>query len=144
MNPLWNISHIKSTRPREEVSEPAPRLCDLALLAPLAWTGPLVAAAEPQDDPVAASVAEHAQQDALAAGLVARRLAKRAQDLASVVSQAELEQVLAELLAVAATADADALDLEDVAQRDADRAPLECRQFLPQPSQDRLSPLASA
>ena len=67
-----------------------------------------------------------------------RRLAERPQDLTGVVAQAELEQAVAELLAVGAAADADPLDLEDLGHRDADRATLRGGELLAQPAQDRL------
>lgn len=60
------------------------------------------------------------------------------------MAQAELEQALSELLAVGAAADADALDLEDLAERDADRAPLGRRQLLRSHRSTGWSPVASA
>lgn len=81
------------------VREPAPRLGDLTLLAFGARVGALVVAAQQQDQAVVVRVAEHAQQDALVPRLVARGLAERSQDLPG-MAQAELEQTVAELLAV--------------------------------------------
>lgn len=69
---------------------------------------------------------------------LARRLADRPQDLCGVVSQPELEEAIAELLAVRAAAHADALLLEDLRHRDTDRASLRRRQVLPQPLQHGL------
>jgi hypothetical protein len=83
-------------------------------------------------------VAEHAQQDAFPLRLVAGGLAEPAQDLAGVVAQPELEQAVAELLAVRPAAYADAIDLEDLTECDADRSTLRRRQLFAQPPQDRL------
>lgn len=84
------------------------------------------------------SVAEDAQQDPLVPWFVARRFAERPQDLAGIMAQAELEEAVAELLAVGAAADSDPVDLEDLGHCDADRAALCGGELLAEPSQDRL------
>lgn len=120
------------------IGEPTAGLADLTLLALRARVGALVVAAEQKDEPVAVSVAEHTQQDALAPRFVTCRLAERPQNLARIVAQSKLEETVAELPAVGAAADADAFLLEDLCHRDADRSSLRRRQFLAEPTQDRL------
>lgn len=120
------------------VGEPPSGLGNLTLLALDARIGALVVASEQQDQPFAVRMAEDAQQDSLVSRFVARRLAERPQDLAGIVAQAELEEAVAELLAVGTAADTNPLGLEDLGHRDTDRAALLWGQLLPQPAQDRL------
>lgn len=111
---------------------------DLALLPRPAWIGALVITTEQKDEAIAMSVAEDAQQDALTSRLLAGGLAERAEDLGRVVSQPELEQSLAELLAVGASTDRDPLGLENLRHRHADRSSLRRRQIVSKPSQHGL------
>lgn len=110
--------------------------CDLTLLAFGAGIACLVVTPEEHDDPVAVGMAEDAQQDPVAAPLAARRLPEHPEDLAGVMPEPELEQAVAELFAVRAAADANAVCLEDLLQRDADRASLHGCQILTQPAKN--------
>lgn len=62
-------------------------------------------------------MAEDPEEDAFAARLGSGRRADAAEDLGGVVAQAELEEAVAELLAIAGAADPDAFLLEDLGAR---------------------------
>lgn len=54
------------------------------------------------------------------------------------MAEAELEEATAEVLAVLGVADVDAIDLEDLGHGEADRPPLERREVVVDPVEDRL------
>src|SRR5665213_4214983 len=81
-----------------ERSQPAARRFDLGVLALVARRSALVVAAQQQHDPLTIGVAEDPQQHR--SGLASTRLARLAADHALVVANAELEQTLAEVLAM--------------------------------------------